>query len=1060
MGLGHSFGRGFTYSLVEGQNDQRELLEWSSPKSDPNSVEPMKSKISIEIVGMTCSNCSGTIEKGIRELKGVDHISVSLMINRAEVLFRPNEITADAVVEEIEDLGFEAKLRPSVPENDLSCTGIIMQGKLTDDMNAEIKKLMLLKGVLFTQGTEFSFKRGKKGQSHIHQGKDLPQGLLMVSQKSFDKHSYEEIDSSEQQHLLPDDLLRVVVHFDPVETGIRDIAKEVIKISKLSGGDEVVWIETGESLQAQQKRDKQNKENELAKWRQQFWLAALLTVPVFIIGVISQNISVLWKLLQSKVFEKFSLTWQALLLLILATPVQFGPGKRFLVAAVKSIRHGAASMDVLIALGSSVAYSYSIFSIIMAFACGTTWHCTVFFDTSAMLITVVLLGRLMEHTTKGRTSEALTKLMTLQPKTALLCRFPESTTCAKKNKSGRLTLRTLAEAKTEPIPVHLIQKGDILLVKRGSSVPVDGVVIHGETGVDQGMVTGESMPVYKSVGDNVIGGTQNVEGNIYIKATVTRPGDTILAQIVNMVQEAQSKKPPIQKAADSIAAVFVPTVIGVSLVTFFVWLLVLHAGKVSLPVEMTENGADSNFLFALMRAVAVLVISCPCSLGLATPTAIMVATGVGAEKGILYKSGAALEAAGTSTAVVFDKTGTLTEARPEVVKVKLFLSSHEGDGKDRKSVNSEQACQLWKRVAAIESLSEHVLANAIRKYADLKAKKGYAIRSSEKKSSSNMPAVENFVAKTGAGVSGIVDGVKISIGSERWMKMSGIQCTTSALEVTSKLQEQGYVTVYVASGGKIDAVLGIVDKIKPEAAALIRWLNEQRIEVHMCTGDSEKSAIYTAREVGIPAQSVRANALPSDKTELIQELQDRGQRVLFIGDGINDAPALAQADVGATVSKGTDIAIESADIVLVNRDNGLLDLATAIDLSRSTLKQIRINYIWALFYNIIGIPIAAGVLYPKFHFLLPPVAAAIAMGCSSTSVVLSSLSLKRYVAPEVTLKLTRDITRGAGQNDFRITIDTYRGDSYDLKLVGGDMSAHSGLSDEGSHVSEMSDLQY
>eukprot|EP00472_Partenskyella_glossopodia_P001515 CAMPEP_0197532526 /NCGR_PEP_ID=MMETSP1318-20131121/40036_1 /TAXON_ID=552666 /ORGANISM="Partenskyella glossopodia, Strain RCC365" /LENGTH=1089 /DNA_ID=CAMNT_0043089107 /DNA_START=310 /DNA_END=3579 /DNA_ORIENTATION=- len=982
-----------------------------------------RSKIAVDIQGMTCSNCSGTIENCLKHLEGVEHASVSLMMERAEIVFRSAEISAEQIVEEIEDVGFDAKLIPLKAKDQQTNTHLLLAKPLSSKMEQNIRSLINLDGVssvTINDGVIFS------SQKYIHiQPDSLKQqaGVDLGTSSMF----------LEVEPVVPSSLAEVVVDFDPKRTGVRKIARILANMSmkwnSVQGEAAGVWIDTGNSLEAQQEEYKRKKRQEIRKWRMYFYVSVAFSIPIFFVAIISRNISGLSSALQQRVFGRFGLTWQALLLFILATPVQFGPGQTFVKSAIKSLRHGSASMDVLIALGSSVAYFYSVFSVVMAFVCGSSWHCTVFFDTSSMLISTVLLGRMMEHSTKGKTSEALTKLMTLQPKTALLVNVASkhsstAASCSDDSKeqhqhhdlldkkiganvdsssSSQLKIEQAvvieqavsetpsadySKFEIEELSVHLVQISDILLVKRGTRIPVDGVVVGGSSGVNQSMVTGEAMPVYKGRGDTVLAGTTNVEQNIYIKATCASPEQMVLSQIVKMVQDAQAKKPPIQAVADRIAAVFVPFVVFASLLTLLLWVILLKTGCVSADTMSSEFNGDW-FLFALMRAVSVLVISCPCSLGLATPTAIMVATGVGANHGVLYKTGEALEMAAKCDAVIFDKTGTLTEGKPKVVDEILCTNSM-----------SMSPCLLWKMVRSVESLSEHILAKAITEYADTQL----AALAHENKKLANSDSnhaedpVKDFEAKTGFGVRGVFEGLRVVIGNKKWLDENDIKFPDYVLTSGRSQSERGNLCVYIAVKGQAVGVLGVSDSLKPDAGDTVQWLTKNNIEVHMLTGDTRRSAEYVAEQVGISMQNVTADALPQDKIDKVKELQRSGLHVLFVGDGINDAPALAMANVGVSVAKGTDIAMESADVVLV-KDERLMELATVIDLSKTTLRRIKINFAWALVYNLLSIPIAAGILYPQFNFLLPPIAAAFAMACSSTSVVLSSLWLKRYKGP-------------------------------------------------------------
>jgi len=609
----------------------------------------------------------------------------------------------------------------------------------------------------------------------------------------------------------------------------------------------------------------------------------------------------------------------------LATPVQFWIGRRYYVAAWGALRHRTTNMNTLIAVGTSAAYFYSAAATVApGFFQSGGLRPQVYFDTSAMIIVLILLGKLLEARARGRASAAIRRLAGLQPKTA----------------------RVIREGEERDLPIREVRIGDLVRVRPGERIPVDGIVTEGASAVDESMLTGESLPVPKTVGDEVIGATINRSGGFAFE--VVKVGSaTVLSQIIRMVREAQGRKAPIQRLADVIAGIFVPVVIGIAVVTFIVWLIF---------------GPEPRLTFALLNFVAVMIIACPCALGLATPTAILVGTGKGAENGILIKGGESLETAHRLDTVVFDKTGTLTRGEPEVV--------------DRAASGEWRDDEVLGLAAAAEKGSEHPLGEAVvRKAASLGLKTEEAAR--------------GFRALEGMGVEADVGGRKVLIGSERLLGERGIDAGDLAGPAES-FSEAGRTPVFVAVDGRAAGVMALADSLKPGAKAAVERLRNLGLAVVMLTGDRRETAEAVAREVGI--DRVLAQVLPGDKVRVIRELQEEGRRVGMVGDGINDAPALVQADVGIAIGTGTDIAMEAADITLVRGRLG--GVADAVELSRRTIRTIKQNLFWAFFYNTVGIPLAAGVLYPFFGILLRPVFAAAAMAFSSVSVVSNSLRLR------------------------------------------------------------------
>ena len=666
--------------------------------------------------------------------------------------------------------------------------------------------------------------------------------------------------------------------------------------------------------------------------RRLLW-AAGLTLPLFLLEMVPMVIPGGMAFVDGLI--PMQTRW--LVAFALATAVQFGPGWRFYRAGWAAARHGAPDMNTLVALGTTAAYGYSV---VATFLPGVlpAGAVHVYYEASATIITLILLGKWFEARAKGQTSDAVRALLGLRAETA----------------------RVVRDGQESEVPIEDVAVGDVVRVRPGEKVPVDGVVTEGTSYVDESMVTGEPVPVEKAEGAEVVGGTVNQAGSLLVRTT--RVGaDTVLAQIVQLVEEAQASRPAIQALADRVVAVFVPIVLVIAAVVFVVWLAV---------------GPSPALTYALVAAVSVLIIACPCAMGLATPVSVMVGTGKAAELGVLFRKGEALQTLSEADVVALDKTGTLTEGRPTLTDVAL------ADGVDLGEAD------LIRLVAAVEVPSEHPVGAAIVRAAD-----GRGI---------DVPAATDFEAVPGFGVRGTVEGRRVEVGADRFMARLGVEVGPLA-EAARRLAEAGKTPLYAAVDGRLAAALAVSDPVKATTPAAIAALHRAGLRVAMITGDNRGTAEAVARRLGI--DEVLAEVLPADKAEAVRQLQSEGgagggpAHVAFVGDGINDAPALAQADVGVAIGTGTDVAIEAADVVLMRGD--LTALVEARALSAATLRNVKQNLFWAFAYNVVLIPVAAGVLYPALGVLLSPVLGAAAMGLSSVFVLTNALRLRRFQPPVV-----------------------------------------------------------
>ncbi|MBF0225692.1 MAG: copper-translocating P-type ATPase [Desulfobacterales bacterium] len=699
---------------------------------------------------------------------------------------------------------------------------------------------------------------------------------------------------------------RLTVEYIPSETNVSSIASTV----KKTGYTAMPLTESVNIKDAELAAHAYEIKQQTIK----FLVGVIFSLPLFILSM-SRDFNILGPWLHEN--------WVTWLFLGLATPVQFYTGLDYYIGGYNSLKNKSANMDVLVALGSSVAYFYSIFIIIFPIL---GEH--VYFETSAVIITLIKMGKLLEAQTKGKTGNAIRKLMDLAPQMAII----------------------LDHDKEKEVPVSSLKKDDIIVIKPGSKIPADGIIIRGHSSIDEFMITGESMPVDKKKGDSVVAGTINNDGLLKIKA-VNVGDDTVLSQIIRFVIHAQGTKPPIQRIADKVASIFVPAVIFIAAVTFTVWWFI-----------------TGDFVISMIRLISVLIIACPCALGLATPTAIIAGTGKGAENGILFKNGGAIEAAAILNTIILDKTGTITSGKPSIKEIIPFEPC-------------EDIYEIIQIAASVEKNSEHPIAKAIVEEANARELK--------------LSETNDFKNFQGAGVFAKINGKAVIVGKMLWFESLGIN-TDLAKDTLRIFNAEGKTVLGLAVENRLYGLIMISDTLKNDSKEAISKLKKQKIDVSMVTGDNNRTAKFIATKVGI--DSIFADVKPEDKAKIIQELQDKNKKVGMVGDGINDAPALTQANVGFAIGTGTDIAIESADIIL---SGGSLNLIPkAINISKLTMKIIKQNLFYAFFYNIILIPIAAGAL-STFNFIPPyirqlnPILAALAMALSSVSVISNSLRLTK-----------------------------------------------------------------
>ncbi|AET01424.1 putative cu(2+)-exporting ATPase [Medicago truncatula] len=925
--------------------------------------------VTFQISDIKCASCVNSIESALKDVNGVQSIAVSVIDGRAAVKFVPKLITAKRIKESMEESGFRVN-EVHDHDQDISVCRVRIKGMACTSCSESVEKaLQMIDGVkraivgLALEEAKVHYDPNLANPEKIIESiEDAGFGAELISSGNDANKVHlkvEGIDSEEDANVLVS-YLELVAGVNRVEIDFSERIVTVSYVPDITGPRTLIQCVQEASrgskvyratLYSPSGRRERDKVNEIHMYRDQFLLSCLFSVPVFVFAMVLPMLPPYGNWLNYKIHNM--LTLGLFLRWILCTPVQFIIGKRFYAGSYHALRRKSANMDVLVALGTNAAYFYSLYIVIKALT-SDTFQGQDFFETSSMLISFILLGKYLEIVAKGKTSDALGKLTQLVPDKAYLVEIDTDANII---------------SETE-IDTQLIQKNDIIKIVPGAKIPVDGIVIKGQSYANESMITGEAIPIAKSPGDKVISGTINENGCVLVKATHVG-SDTALSQIVQLVEAAQLAKAPVQKLADDISRVFVPIVVVAALTTWLGWFIPGKAGFY--PKHWIPKGMDA-FELALQFAISVLVVACPCALGLATPTAVMVASGIGASQGVLIKGGDALEKAHKVKTIVFDKTGTLTIGKPEVVSAVLLSE-----------FSMEVLCDM---AISVEANSEHPIAKAVVAHAK-KLRKNFGSCPEE------VPDVVDFEVHMGAGVSGKVGDRTVLVGNKRLMHACNVKISSEAEKYISENEILARTCVLVSINGKIAGAFSVSDPVKPEAKRVISFLHSMGITSVIVTGDNHATAIAIANEVGI--DQVFAETDPVGKADKVKELQMRGMSVAMVGDGINDSPALVAADVGMAIGAGTDVAIEAADIVLIK--SNLEDVITAIDLSRKTMSRIRLNYIWALGYNILGMPIAAGVLYPFTGIRLPPWLAGACMAASSLSVVSSSLLLQFYKKP-------------------------------------------------------------
>ncbi|KAF5549362.1 Cu2+-exporting ATPase [Fusarium mexicanum] len=909
------------------------------------------------IEGMTCGACTSAVEAGFNGVAGVLKFNISLLAERAVITYDETKLSAEKIAEIIDDRGFDVTILST--QRDL-----VHQGGDTSTVQLKV----------------FGCKDATTAQS-LEEGLTAVQGIRSTSLS------------------LSTDRLTVV--YQPRTIGLRGVV-EAIEAQGLNA-----LVASGEDNNAQ--LESLAKTREITEWRTAFRTSLAFAIPVLFIGMI---IPMAFPVIDIGRFELIpGLFLGDMVCLVLTLPVQFGIGKRFYISGYKSLKHRSPTMDVLVVLGTSCAFLFSVFSMLISILLEPHSKPSTIFDTCTMLITFITLSRWLENRAKGQTSKALSRLMSLAPSTATIYADPIAVEKAAESwaKSSDEPPTPKASGPHETgvsaweekvIPTELLEAGDIVVIRPGDKIPADGILVRGTTFVDESMVTGEAMPVQKYIGDSIVAGTVNGDGRVDVR--VTRAGhDTQLSQIVKLVQDAQTARAPVQQLVDTIAGYFVPMILILGLGTFIVWMVLCHV--LSHPPEIfLEDNSGGRVVVCVKLCISVIVFACPCALGLATPTAVMVGTGVGAENGILIKGGAVLERITKVTQVVLDKTGTITYGKMSVAGIGLVPQW----------TRSEASKRLWWSIVGLAEMgSEHPVGKAIL---------GAAMNELSISPEGTIDgSVGDFKAVVGKGVSVTIEPATASrsrymvlVGNLVFLQDNGINVPEDAVEAAEKLnlaadegtsqaksntRSAGTTNIFVAIDGLYTGHVCLSDTIKEDAAATISVLHRMGIKTAMVTGDQPSTALAVASAVGIDANNVYASVSPDQKRAIVQEIQDRGEVVGMIGDGINDSPALVTADVGIAMASGTDVAMEAADMVLM-RPTELMIIPASLALTRTIFRRIKTNLGWACIYNAIGLPIAMGFFLP-FGISVHPIMASLAMAFSSVTVVVSSLMLNSWTRP-------------------------------------------------------------
>ncbi len=890
----------------------------------------------LHVTGMSCASCVQKVEKRLSNVKGVVFVVVSLPLCRVEVKGDRATLSINKVVNALLEMGYGVEvLSLDVPN--------AVEEEKFNSLDIE----MTISGMSCVSCVTKIEKALSKARGVESATVSLPMKNLMVS-------------------------------YSPEAIGVNEISSVVLK---LGYGVEIVPVIKKEGgSRASDAQDRLNKaaSEERKTVMLHLVFALIFTIPLFVITMVLGGGHMFGgsdKTSSGSLSHEIvpGLDVNSVLQLALATPVQFGPGLSFAGGAWQDVVSRQLGMSFLIFTGTMSAYLYSCIMLVNGLVDETPKSMNLFFETSAILISFVLLGKLLELIARAKASGAVSKLMQIRATNAVLITdWPEA-------------------VKEEIVPTDELRPGDVVMVKRGSKVPADCKVLRGLAHMNESMLTGESMPVSKVPGSDLISATVCVEGLAF--ARVIKVGDdTVFSQIMYMIQRAQGSKPPIQKIGDTIAGVFVPTVVAIAVVTFSLWLILSHTGTVPASWRHDVPGSPSPSLFSFMFGLSVLVIACPCAVGLATPVALMVGCGVAASNGVLAKGGEALESASHLDTIVFDKTGTITEGKPRVMEFVALLSS---ESIHMKYLTAKRIVVL---AASAERSSEHPLGRAI---------VDFAVENGLKPDL--LPVKDgSFIATSGKGLKCVIGSESVAVGSPSFIGVSTV-APQRVHDILYSLEERARTAICVAIDGCLVGIIGISDSIKHEAPEVVKTLMKRGICVFMITGDNSRTALSVGRECGIPENNIISEVLPEDKASKIEMLQNDGYKVAMVGDGINDAPALTQSNVGIAIGAGTDIAIESADIVLMR--SHLFDVITVLSVSTSILLRIKLNYIWALGYNSLGIPIAAGVIFPFTKEILPPALAGLAMALSSVSVVLSSLLLLLYRKPKHVQRMEQDKTK-------------------------------------------------